>query len=922
MKLPHLFHPSTGTFPATARWYLAGITMLGLLSVFMHLSIQSKAQERAVMLVQAWAKQADVHIGSINYHLLRNGLILRNIRIERKFNKLHIEQILMHSSPELLNNPTAHIGKVEISGVEAVYHQRERDHVWQDDPLLMTLWQASTTVSIKNGRLTLYLQEHGAKPLVINTISMQQHTESQQRMITASALMHDGFIQWQWHNNLDTNTSNGQFSWQHVNTQPSYEALDLQPKPGYLNGELEWQTMPLQAEESTSFHIQGELRFESENVDSKEPNAAHQHQPIQRLQFNASQRNKTWDMHINALAWPLDIWRNVLPSINHRQLSAARWHGSSHWQGQPGKWHIKADAGMLTDVVVSGQKNSHADDWSWQQINYDNFDFDLAQHRLRLSHLNMKHGNLTINATDASPSSVASDWNISADQIQLHDMTLNITLAEGNLSLKALAGKAAWPPRQDFNFNIKTAGAKDSIDTQWKLRGKAIRNVMPPFSKANFSMRAKHLPINTLRLLFPIQGDANSPITLTGQMELRSKISVHQGLWRMQGKAVAHDVQVSHAGNTWISKRISSNFGPIGMGLDSQPVQHLESDNWLYIAALAPLQSIHRDQSTMPSSQQTSWWGSVLRDNNIHIDHISLNDGNISMGQQDALWAKKVNIQIDGITESQAANINVEATVGGGNFSLTGDWHALSEPQRFRGTASLQDATPFFLHDWMTASAMPRLIRGRLNADIDIHAGEDKGSYQSQWKLQLQRGLTETATPAPDPMLALSGLATTELLKHLAQADGTVILRDNISGLWQQRPLSFDMIGQSMQVALRQAAKREAPTLKTLETQLIPQPTTHIRLHGKKVLSLNERGRLFKIVRHLHQNPNISIDLIPKWTGQELQPNMLKRIQRTQQLIERYMLHRKISKQRIFPRWPVVSGQVDEISAIQIILND
>jgi len=938
-----------GTFPAAARWYLAAITVLSLICVAMHITIQTQAQERAAVLVQAWAEQARVDIGDVRYHLLRNALILRDIHIERGSNKLLIEHILMRASPASLNDPDAHIGAVEISGIDAEYHQPSShqgasDNVWKNDPLLMALWQVTTSLDIQHGSLTLYLQEHGKTPLVLDNISIQQSMQSSyKRTITASALMYDGSLQWQM--STTTNTSEGQFSWQHVNAAPCYEALALRPMPGYLSGELKWKEGDAEGKQQL-LNVQGDLHFKATELDASKSDI--HKEPVQRLQFMATQRDDVWKMTFDGSAWPLDAWADVLPDLGGHQLLAGRWDGSSDWRGQPGKWKIKAEAGVLRDVVFSSQQGSDEHDWSWRQIDFDSVDIDTMRQRLRISRVALNNGNLTVNTVAAiAVPQTSAGWGISVEHIQVDELTLNIALSEGMLRLKSLAGKGAWPRRQDLSFKVATAATENPTNTddpQWRLRGTVARHATQPFSEAIFSMRGKHIPINSLRLLLPLQGDAQSPVTLAGNIDLRSNISVQQGLWRMQGKATAHDVQISHAGDTWTVKQINSRFGSVGAGLDNQYIQYLKAEQWSYIAALDPLQPIHPDQPTA-SIRQVPWWASVLRDNNINIGHISLNDGIISMGQKDAVWAEQVNIQIDGIAaqgdgmvEQQAASIKAEANVSGGKFTIDGDWHALAEPQRFRGTASLQDATPFFLHTWMTASAMPRLIRGRLNAQINIRDGDgnddDRDHYQAQWQLQLRGGLTAAvvsdptdlsdtieASGASDPMLALSGLPTRALLNHLAQDDGTVMLQDNISGTWQMRALNFDMIGQSLQVALRQAAAK--PAVVALATSETPPPTpkntTHIRLHGREVLSLNERGRLIKLVRLLHQNPSLSIDLNPQWTGQTLSPNLLRRIQRTQTLIERYMVHRKLDKQRIFPRWPTAAGRVDEISFIHVI---
>jgi len=140
------------------------------------------------------------------------------------------------------------------------------------------------------------------------------------------------------------------------------------------------------------------------------------------------------------------------------------------------------------------------------------------------------------------------------------------------------------------------------------------------------------------------------------------------------------------------------------------------------------------------------------------------------------------------------------------------------------------------------------------------------------------------------------------------------------------------MIGKSLQSSLQQAVSEQRSQQHPEagdQSQITPDsnliatsPNTQFRLHGREPLSLNERSRLYKVVQLLRIKPHMSIDLRPQWSGNQLDHGIISKIQRTQKLIKRYMVHRHIDPQRIFPRWPTDSDQVQEISSIQIELND
>ncbi len=231
----------------------------------MHLSVRMQAQERAAMLVQAWAEKANIQIGEVRYHLLRNALIFQDIHLKLGADKVTIEHILLRTKPELLNDPISQIGKMEISGIEAELHLSKNNTAWQQNHALMKLWKASSSITAQHGQVKLYFQEHGTTPLVTNNISIQQQAQSNKHIITASANTHHGSVQWKQTINFDDNTSNGELNWQHVNTLPLADAMQLKPIAGYLSGELKWQNSFITTTPQSPVQLQSALIFHPEN---------------------------------------------------------------------------------------------------------------------------------------------------------------------------------------------------------------------------------------------------------------------------------------------------------------------------------------------------------------------------------------------------------------------------------------------------------------------------------------------------------------------------------------------------------------------------------------------------------------------------------------------------------------------------------
>ena len=188
---------------------------------------------------------------------------------------------------------------------------------------------------------------------------------------------------------------------------------------------------------------------------------------------------------------------------------------------------------------------------------------------------------------------------------------------------------------------------------------------------------------------------------------------------------------------------------------------------------------------------------------------------------------------------------------------MKGDWDALGEVNRFRGNASLKNALPFFLNNWMTASNMPRLIRGRIFADLSVKDGDSTDSYQSSVQLKFLRGLTEMSLSPDDPLLSRIGFSASDILLRLDDGAGKAALQFETSGSWRTQPLNVGRLGMSMQSALQQAVMQQEDQVRGPSPEKQKHSSdTRIRLREGGSLSLNERIRLFKAVRLLRKNPD------------------------------------------------------------------
>jgi len=926
-------------FPAAARWYLAGIAVFGLLCIAMQLSIQAHAQQQAQALVQAWGARASVHIGDVRYHLLRNGLILRDIRIERGDDSIAIAQMLLRANPKLLTGDAPRIGVIDISGLRAQITRAGQADVWKHERYLQQIWQAATALTVHDGHIRLYVNGTEAPPLELSGVSIRQRLQYGIRSIAGSARIQQGGVHWRWQMLAGSESppaqathwrTKGRVQWQRLDAGELTASMALKQIAGHLSGDLAWETHSQGNVSQQSVSIDGEMQLDT-GTDSEATHAHH-------VQFRASEAGGRWQMDVDATAWPLDPWSAALPRLGGRQLITAQMDGNTHWQGHPGDWDIQSDNGFIQDVTYARPDSSGSPAWYWSRIHYTRAVIHTATHQLQVDGLDMLDSRLVLQ-TQRSGESLAGNtapeavWDINADQINVRNMMLALALPQGKVTLTALDGQVRSPPGKPLRFKLHTHTAAQkntaAVEEQgsdapplWRLRGSAEKNSRGQLISASINIRGQQVPVASLRPLLPLQDDADRAVKLTGRTDFRATVSVNQGQWQMQGKAEVRDLNLAHGGDVLQADQISMRFGPVGMGLESQYIDSIQAQGWQYIAALHPL-ALHvaeQGDNDHDPAGGAAWWVSTLRNNQIAIDQLDMEDGQISVGQRQALWADHVHISMAGIQDAQWSDITVAAAVGGSDFKLAGQWQALSDTQRFRGDVSLQQAEPFFLHNWMAASGMPRLIQGRLSASLHLQDGPVPDSYQGTVQCQLLQGMTETGIFTSDPMLPRTGYSTSELLQRLEQSPGVIALQYDLSGLWPEQALTLERLGLSMQAAMHEAARGGSWREQANVEQGVPDAAivARIRLHGRERLSLNERNRLSGVVHSLRKHPERIIFLRPKWKGPTLTAETQQRIRRTQQLIEQYMTHRHIDKNRIFSVWPTAGDQVAEIGSVQV----
>ncbi|KON47518.1 hypothetical protein [Mariprofundus ferrooxydans] len=908
LNRPHLFRHPVGVFPAGARWYLASIAILALLGVGMHLSVQQQAQLQAEALIHKWGRDAGVEIANVRYHLLRNGLVLQNIQARRGEESLTIRHILIHANPQLLTGSHPRIGDVTVSGVDVTLDMRSGESVWLHEQAFLQLWQATRSFSLGGGRLAVYAAQGSDKPLVFSDVNFHLNTRDAVRLFSVSARLGGGQLQGTW--SQSAGHTQGKSSWQQLDASLLTTRVGLHAIPGQLNGAFDWTSTAAGDHQSGSSDVEGQVQLSSAVGTSRS----------RTLQWHAIEHGGQWLIDTKAEAWPLRPWSAVLPHLAGRELTAGHFDGVLHWQGKPGAWMVNSEHGTLYDLTYAADQRQA---WYWSQISYEQANFDTSEHSMHIDSAELDDSRLVLD-TQSLPDNAATtnQWRVSAGKMTINNMMLALSLPHGKVMLPELNGRSSWPADEPLSFDLmtaKTTSLPAQAISEWHLKGSTEGGERVA---ADFNVVGRHVSLPLLRALLPFRVDEGHGTSLAGSAELNIDVSIRQGQWQMQGRAAARDLRLSHGGSIWSAANASVAFGPVGMGLDFQQISSIEADGWHYVTALQPLTATVQGDQQDSAARQLPWWMTALRENHCRIDRLHWQDGTLSIGRNDAHWAEKIDVDMQHIAPDDWAETKIHGVAGGAPFSLDGEWDLFSDYGRIRGTGRINNALPFFLSDWMRASGMPQLIRGRLSAAISLSSPTTPENWMATVTLTLKRGLFEKQEAPSDPMLARTGYKTAELLYGLQNDRMLAGVSYTAGGRWSE--LTLESLGEGLQQALRNGMHRHAMLTadERVQKRIMAEKRGHletrIRLHDNKRLSLNERTRLHKVMVKAHNYPEMMIDLRPEWTGATLSATEAERIRETQQAVERYLIHRNIDVGRIYPLRPSASSHVEESGSVWV----
>ncbi len=906
--------------------------MVALVCVALHLSIQARAEQQAEVLVQRWAVDTGVSIRKVRYHLLRNGLVLQGLRLQRDDLRFSAKHLLIHANPKLLLGEHPRIGAVQVQGFTLQLRDPKRYlHNWHPSKALLRLWRATGLVDMHGGTLLIQRSDKARALVELSGFVVSQRMAQGKRVIHVSregSIAEPVTLLW-YPAKGETGMGSGALSWQGLPAGSLAEAAGLQEVSGILSGRVAWQSKEANA-----------LPVVDGMVTLRNP-ALHAAGSQQLLWSLKRHGDGGVSIKVKAHSWPIQLWSEQLPMIARRHLTHALLDAEFRVSRSQGGWSSFSRKGVLHDVTYAADAEEVAQrpNWYWEEIRFEDLRMDFSRKVLHARHLLTSNSSLVLQLPKGEQVVAANahagalfhakeaqikPWRMSVDRIGVEHMALGLEVQRGRLLIPSLKGQCSWNLSNVIDFDLHTPVSSANVQlnvSRWHLHGRANYHA-GAVHRAAFQLQAAALKLAQLRAFLPLQGGEGKTLQVEGLANLDMSVEVEQGLWRAKGVMKAADVLVAHEGDRWQASKLIVRFGPVGMGMDHQSIRTLIAERWHYTTTLTPLSSLATGAAA-EAIYRLPWWVADLQQRGWQFGRMNWMGGTVSLGGANAHWLKQLNLSFGGVGADEAwVQVHADGMLGGGHFVLKGKWFSQRKDLRFIGSASVQQAVPFFLNDWLQVSGMPKVLRGRLSATIRVKG--DQARYRANVGLRLSRVLFDAAVSEHDPMLEKTGYSTVGLLERLRGRDQQVKVSFSTEGGWQSEPLTLARMGAALQLEIERTIRNHDDGVDEVmvnkDRSTTPVVIARVRLHDDAGLSHNERVRLRQGLMLLRGKPGWVIELQPKWSGETLNAASIARVRYTQILLEQFMLKRNLPKKMIYPLWPTERDHADDIGSIRVVM--
>lgn len=855
----HLLRHPVGRLSTAARWYLASLALLALLMVTAHFAIQVEVQKYLNQQAQQWTKSSGVKVGHMRYRMLRGALSISRISIQQDGITFEAPSLMLYGNATSLLQVTPKISHITLFRPHIHISRLPKQDWLQKHPFVRILLSAQT-LAIQQG--TLQLEED-----TLRNINLHWQHKNNMLETSAQGTLDDG--RWQaraqiepatWH--ITTINS----SWQDIHSDTAFKYLSLSPVGDKTSGNFNWRH---HAGDTPDFD--GDLRLQGQHN-------AH-------VTWRGEQTTDGWMATLVSADWPLQSLTPWLPVISGYRLDQGSLSSKLQLSRQQQNFQLQTTELTLKGLQLQASSSPQTP-LKIAHLQAKQLQLDTGSREISATHVLVQSGQFTLNPP-ATGSQTA--WKLNVADIELADLQPLIPYHQQPDTIPALQGHMSWIEGQPGKIQLHSLA---SSEEQWQLDGSNTQ------AGLGWRVQAAHIPLNKLRpwLPEPLQHAEG----LQGSSTLDIFLQPASDAWVGKGQADIAQLQWQGAGESWRTDSLHCEFSfdaKAGFVADNILASH-----WHYQTALKtiPLPMANNQQTGQSYFPMPGW----------KIGKVQLSNGDISIGKGSSIWMQDTNITLTSHADAPT-EIIWQASLGEGPFFLRGTLN--EQGQWLSLKASLRDALPFFLHDWLRLSGAPRMLRGRIYANLNLQRKND--ALSGKWLLRLQHGLLESGVYPQDPLLLRTGHSTLNLFQELNQNHRIRLsIPLHISGA-EATPL-LDAMGQALvnEVALQQSnsiSSKSPPGSRAL--------LYHIRLHKNRALSLNERSRLTRVLRKMAADKAMVIELEAQTGLPNLDQETIERVRKTQGLIEHYLRAYGAQAGRIFPVWPNEQGDNSTTRGIRIM---
>jgi hypothetical protein len=901
MPHQHLFRHPVGFFPARARWYLAGISMLALLLVAAHFALQVHTQDVARTTVNQWLRRSGGSVDKVRFHLLRNALTLDGVHLQSGKLTISIPEVLLYGHVDSLLGGHPALSRVTLTSPRlqlpaASALRLLASQAVAGDTMFEQIWRLARHLEIRGGSLELFAGKGGSRHWTFDGLNLLIRDQPGGRMIQGSFRYRGSPLAVQSRMRPGTGGAAGSItvSWDRLDGRAvGRELMGLAPLNGELSGQAQWQWQADAAGQVTRSQLQGEMRVVTNALVVDDTSV------VPSLQWQADQANDRWQAHVSAKSWSLMPLLGLAPVWYGHRLVSGRFSGDvdAAWTAaDPSAGSFRIAKGVIRglDYVPVTWPGDAQDRPDWHIDRIDVADAVVDPHRSAfvIGKLKMAGGEIRL-APGQAPAPVSPDsWALEVKQARISHVAAVLVFADGRPVLRTLplSGQARIAGGS-FQCNLAAADAP----VTWNIRGQG-HWPWPAAAAVKLNVDAAGLPLIQMRALLPFAEGTRtgSAVELAGQAGFSLAVDISGDQWTASGNMDARNVAVSWQGNSWHAAQVKADLDRIGTGMPAQALRSLQASGWQYQGALqsltsAPDAAAGGSDSLLPLRSGSHW----------RIDTMAWQGGTVSFGRADAIWGRNVDMQMSGWAEGRMAPLKLSGNIGGGAFQVVGTLGRIDGYLHANLKGGVTNARPFFLNDWLQVSGAPRVIRGDWSSQF-TWKDDDHGLGHGHLRLWLRRWQLESGAFPNDPFLARAGFGAHDLLRRLGAGRLAVLDADYV----QAAPGSFAWsdLGDALLAVIRNKAESAAAPSGTSPSA--PRMETRIRLHGKVGLSYNERLRLYRVRRFLAAHKKLVADLLPQLGTQALNADIVATIRHTQDMIEQYMIERGIARRRLFPVWP------------------